>query len=81
MHQISLREVNQHLSNYIDQVEKGDEIIITRRGKPVARLSPISKIKVLTSHQQAVWDKLSAHLRKGYHLEEDKFNRDEAHER
>lgn len=32
---ISLREANQHLSRYIDAVEHGDEIIITRRSKPV----------------------------------------------
>jgi prevent-host-death family protein len=36
--QISLREANQHLSKYIEAVERGDEIIITKRGKPVAKL-------------------------------------------
>ncbi|TXF08811.1 type II toxin-antitoxin system Phd/YefM family antitoxin, partial [Pelomicrobium methylotrophicum] len=35
---ISLREANQRLSQYIAAVERGEEIIITRRGKPVAKL-------------------------------------------
>jgi len=30
-----------HLSELLDQVERGEEIIITRRGKTMARLSPI----------------------------------------
>lgn len=43
MQQISLREANQHLAHYIAIVEKGDEVIITRRGEPVARLLPTQK--------------------------------------
>lgn len=39
-HQISLREANQHLSRYIKTVEQGQELVITRRGQPVARLVP-----------------------------------------
>ncbi len=27
-----------HLSRLLDQVERGEEVIITRRGKPIARL-------------------------------------------
>jgi prevent-host-death family protein len=34
--QISLREANLHPS--IEAVERGDEIIITKRGRPVAKL-------------------------------------------
>jgi len=30
-----------HLGELLDQVERGEEIIITRRGKPIARLCPI----------------------------------------
>jgi prevent-host-death family protein len=32
-----------HLSQYLDQVEKGERIEITRRGKPVACLVPAQK--------------------------------------
>jgi prevent-host-death family protein len=33
-------EANTHLSALIDEVERGNEITITRRGAPVARLVP-----------------------------------------
>ncbi len=41
MDTISLFDAKNRLSALIDQVEKGHELIITRRGKPVARLVPM----------------------------------------
>ncbi len=81
MQQVSLREANQHLSRYIDEVEQGTEIIITKRGQPVARLLPIDKRRKLTPTQQKTWHNLLSKLRKGYPLGKEKFNRDRAHER
>ena len=40
MQQIQIAEAKAHLSALIERVEAGEEIIITRRGKPVARLIP-----------------------------------------
>lgn len=37
---ISLRQANQNFSRYIEEVERGREFIVTRRGKPVAVISP-----------------------------------------
>lgn len=37
---VNLAHAKAHLSELLDRVEKGEEIVITRRGKPVARLSP-----------------------------------------
>jgi prevent-host-death family protein len=37
---VGLFEAKTHLSALIDRVERGDEITITRRGVPVARLVP-----------------------------------------
>jgi len=31
-----------HLSALLDRVERGEEVVITRRGKPVARLVPVA---------------------------------------
>jgi prevent-host-death family protein len=39
-------EAKTHLSDLLDRVEQGEEIVITRRGRPVARL-------VATGNQQA----------------------------
>jgi prevent-host-death family protein len=36
---IGLREANHHLAKHIKAVEEGHEVIITRRGQPVARLT------------------------------------------
>ncbi len=30
-----------HLSELLDRVEQGEEILITRRGKPIAKLTPV----------------------------------------
>lgn len=42
MNAINLADAKAHLSELIDRVEAGDSIDITRRGKPVARLSAVA---------------------------------------
>jgi prevent-host-death family protein len=38
-------EIKARLSKYLERVKAGEEIVITRRGTPVARLAPISREK------------------------------------
>ena len=38
MKQVGIFDAKTHLSSLIEEVEKGGEIVITRHGKPVARL-------------------------------------------
>jgi prevent-host-death family protein len=38
MKHVGIFEAKTHLSSLVDEVEKGDEIVITRHGKPVAKL-------------------------------------------
>ena len=40
---ISLAHAKAHLSALIDRVERGEEVVITRRGRPAARLGPIER--------------------------------------
>jgi prevent-host-death family protein len=40
--EVGVRELRDHLSSWLDRVEAGDEVIITDRGRPVARLTPTS---------------------------------------
>jgi len=42
---VNLADAKAHLSELVDRVEAGDAFDITRRGKPVARLSPVSKAR------------------------------------
>lgn len=39
---IGMRELNQHASRVIDRVRNGEVIEVTDRGKPVARVVPIT---------------------------------------
>ena len=41
MQQINFDEVNSSFSRFIEQASLGEEIIIIRDGKPIARLGPI----------------------------------------
>lgn len=43
MNAINLADAKAHLSELVDRVEAGDQIDITRRGKPVARLTAIAR--------------------------------------
>ncbi len=43
MSAINLADAKAHLSELVDRVEAGDSIDITRRGKPVARLSAVTR--------------------------------------
>ena len=42
MDSVSLFDAKNHLSALLDQVEDGKEVVITRRGKAIARLVPIA---------------------------------------
>ncbi len=42
MQKVSVREARQHIGQLLSAVSAGDEIIITRRGKPVAKLVTIN---------------------------------------
>ena len=61
--QISLREANQHLSRYVAQVEKGSEILITRRGIPVARLTGVARQQRVSREQRQALARLRASAR------------------
>ena len=39
--EVEIRELNTSLRDYIDRVRNGEELIVTDRGRPVARLSAI----------------------------------------
>lgn len=43
MRQVQIAEAKAHFSALVERVEAGEEIVIARRGKPVARLIPEPK--------------------------------------
>lgn len=54
----NIREIRYNISAILEKVEKGTEVLITRRGKPVARLSAIensvTKLKSLNDFRKSV---------------------------
>ena len=82
--QVALRDANQRFAQYVRAVERGEAFVITRRGRPVARLVPIEAGKrVLTPEQQAIRQRLLERMRRGIDLGErtGPFDRDALHER
>jgi prevent-host-death family protein len=77
---ITLRDANQQLSRCIREVEAGEEFVITRKGKPVARLIPTGGKRVLTAEQEAALARTIARMEEGWSLDIGKFNRDEIYE-
>jgi len=43
----AVSKLKAYLSEYLNQVKAGNEVLITDRGKPVARLVPISRTKAV----------------------------------
>jgi prevent-host-death family protein len=42
-HEVGIRELHDQLSRYVRHVAQGGEVVVTMRGRRVARLSPIDK--------------------------------------
>ena len=78
---ITIREANQHLSRYVDDVQDGAEIIITRRGLPVAKLSAFVESTELDDKQKDERKRSLARMRKGYPLGGTMPIRETLHER
>jgi len=43
MHQVSIHEAKTHLSRLLARVEAGEEIVIARAGRPIARLVAVER--------------------------------------
>lgn len=41
--EVGVRELRDHLSRWLDQVKDGHEIVVTERGRAVARMVPTSR--------------------------------------
>lgn len=79
---VSARKANQEFSKLLDRAAKGEEVVITRRGTPVARLTPYTGQLAMTPERKAAIKQMVERMRKGgLHLGGRRFTRDEMHER
>jgi prevent-host-death family protein len=79
---VSAREANQGFSELLAQVEQGQEVLITKRGTPVAVLSPY-RPPAMTPEREAAIARAIELMTRGlsWHEEEPHFSREEMHER
>ncbi len=59
MQTVSVREVQHHLADYIRKVERGEQIRVTRRSRPVAMIVPAGESDTAvfvdwTGHEQSI---------------------------
>lgn len=82
MSYITARDANHRFSQILRDAEGGQEIIITRNGKPVARLipEPVPVKKVLTPEQEKALAEIEAFARQPRTLVPWTFNREEIYE-
>jgi prevent-host-death family protein len=45
--EVGVRELRNHLSRYLDRVRDGDEVVVTDRGRAIARVIPVGAERVL----------------------------------
>jgi prevent-host-death family protein len=81
MKHVTAREANQHFAKVLSAVEAGEQVVISKRGKPVAVMSPYKP--ALDAEHQAAVEHLKAVMDEPVELGAPfrTFTRDEMHER
>jgi prevent-host-death family protein len=82
MKTVSARQANHEFSDLLSRVERGEEILITKRSKPVAILVPYRPPHMTPERKKAIrhaLDLMTKGLAWGNALP--RFHRDEMHER
>lgn len=54
MIRISISELRAHLSAFLDIVRQGEDVVVTDRGRPIARLSPVRGAELEESRRDAL---------------------------
>ena len=81
MRTVSLMTANQEFSRLIREVEGGEGFLITRRGRPIARLVPHAADKSADPDWQIAYRRMMARLAEGAALGGLKVERDEVYDR
>jgi len=53
---VAVRELKDHLSEYLNRASAGEEVVVTSHGKPIARLAPL----MADDSEEAVIERLRA---------------------
>jgi prevent-host-death family protein len=80
MRSVTAREANQAFSRILQEAERGESVVITRRGQPVAVIAPYRAAADVREREQAI-DHIVALMHRGLPIGGRRFTRDEMHER
>jgi len=53
---VAVRELKDHLSEYLNRASAGEEVVVTSHGKPIARLAPL----IADDSEEAALERLRA---------------------
>ena len=81
MRTVSLMTANQEFSRLIREVERGEDIVITRRGRPIARLVPHRTDKTADPEWRAAHGRMMERLEEGVSLGGLRVERDTLYDR
>ena len=81
MRTVSLMTANQEFSRLIREVERGEGVLITRRGRPIAKLVPHRADKNADPEWAAAYRRMMAKLEEGASLGGLKIRREELYDR
>lgn len=78
---LTLRDANQSFARCVRAVEDGAEFVITRNGRPVARLVPMTPAPVLSPRRAAALERVRARMAAGWPIGAGPLDRASLHER
>ncbi len=81
MREIPLMTANQEFSKLIKEVERGESFLISRRGRPVAKLTPHFADRMADPEWAAAYRRMMARLEQGARLGGLHVDRNEIHDR
>jgi len=58
MAEVTIRELRNHGGDVVDRVARGEQITVTRAGKPVAELRPVPRQPLTAETLLATWHRL-----------------------
>jgi antitoxin (DNA-binding transcriptional repressor) of toxin-antitoxin stability system len=79
-HHVSAREANQHFSDILARAARGESVVITWRGEPVAELVKFGAGGMADDHN-AAWDRLMSLLETNLNLGGAPVDRDALYDR
>ena len=78
MKTVSAADANRHFSKLLREVDEGQTVLVTSRGRPVAEIRPVASAEA--ADRRAAWEALFARLDAEPAHNLGRFSRDEAYD-